>query len=392
MTLKKRFSAKYKQKSLPLGKMSKGQMGIKKVIISGGGTGGHIFPAVAIANKIKETYPNADILFVGAEGKMEMEKVPQAGYKIIGLPIRGLQRKLTLKNLAVPFKLMASLRQAKKIVKDFRPDVAIGVGGYASAATLRKAAQQGVPTLVQEQNSYPGITNKWLSKKAKTICVAYDGLERFFPKEKIVKTGNPVRNEVVQIEGKRKAAFEFFGLDETKKTVLVIGGSLGAGTINISFKEGIKQLIEQDIQVIWQCGKGYIKNLTIFANDLNSNLVFLSDFIYKMDLAYAAADVIVSRAGAMSVSELCLVTKPTILVPSPNVSEDHQTKNAMALVNENAAILVKDSEAKTNLIPQIIELIANEEQQKTLSTNIKKLGIADAADRILIEILKLVKT
>jgi len=367
-------------------------MAIKKVIISGGGTGGHIFPAIAIANKIKEKYPNSDILFVGAEGKMEMEKVPQAGYKIIGLPIRGLQRKLTLKNLSVPFKLFASLRQAKKIVKNFKPDVAIGVGGYASAATLRKAAQQYIPTLVQEQNSFPGITNKWLAKKAKTICVAYDGLDRFFPKEKIVKTGNPVRNEVIEIEGKRTKAFEFFGLDQTKKTVLVIGGSLGAGTINISFKEHIKTLIKNDIQVIWQCGKGYIKNLTVFANGLNSKLVFLSDFIYKMDLAYAAADVIVSRAGAMSVSELCLIQKPTILVPSPNVSEDHQTKNAMALVNEDAAILVKDNEAKLKLIPQIIDLFKDVEQQNTLSINIKKLGISDAADRILTEIEKLVKT
>jgi len=366
-------------------------MEIKKVIISGGGTGGHIFPAIAIANKIKEKYPNVNILFVGAEGKMEMEKVPQAGYKIIGLPIRGLQRKLTLKNLAVPFKLFASLQQAKKIVKDFNPDIAIGVGGYASAATLRKAAQQNVPTLVQEQNSYPGITNKWLSKKAKTICVAYDGLDRFFPKEKIVKTGNPVRNEIVEIEGKKDEAFNFFGLDKSKQTVLVIGGSLGAGTINVSFKEHIKQLIDNDIQVIWQCGKGYIKNLTIFTNDLNSKNIFLNDFIYKMDLAYAAADVIVSRAGAMSVSELCLVQKPTILVPSPNVSEDHQTKNAMALVKENAAILVKDNEAKVKLIPQIIELLKNTEQQNALSTRIKKLGISDAADRILIEIEKLVK-
>jgi len=364
---------------------------LNKVIISGGGTGGHIFPAIAIANKIKEKYPNSEILFVGAEGKMEMEKVPQAGYQIIGLPIRGIQRKLTLKNLSVPFKLISSLWKAKKIIKEFKPDVAVGVGGYASAATLRKAAHQNIPTLVQEQNSYPGITNKWLSKKAKKICVAYDGLERFFPASKIVKTGNPVRNEVVQIEGKKEEAFKFFGLDISKKTVLVIGGSLGAGTINISFKENIKQLIENDIQVIWQCGKGYIKNLTIFNNELNSELVFLSDFIYKMDLAYAAADVIVSRAGAMSVSELCLISKPTILVPSPNVSEDHQTKNAMALVNVEAAILMKDSEAIQNLIPQIIELFNDNEKQKTLSKQINKLGISDAADRILTEIENIVK-
>ncbi len=365
---------------------------MKKVIISGGGTGGHIFPAVAIANKIKEQYPDCDILFVGAEGKMEMEKVPKAGYKIIGLPIRGLQRRLTLKNLLVPFKLIASLRQAKKIVKDFNPEVAIGVGGYASAATLRMAAKVGVPTLVQEQNSYPGITNKWLAKKAKTICVAYDGLEKYFPKEKIVKTGNPVRQDVVKIEGKREQAFDFFGLDKNKKTVLVVGGSLGAGTINISFKEGIKQLIDNDIQVVWQCGKGYITNLSKFVQELNTPLIYISDFIYKMDLAYAVADVIVSRAGAMSISELCLVGKPAILVPSPNVSEDHQTKNAMALVNVNAAVLVKDVDAKNQLINEVEKLINDENKQSSLSKNILKLGIADADERILTEIKKIVKT
>jgi len=252
------------------------------------------------------------------------------------------------------------------------------------------AAIAKVPTLVQEQNSFPGITNKWLAKDAKKICVAYDGLDRFFPKSKLVKTGNPVRDEVVQIEGKRDQAFEFFGLDKTKKTILVIGGSLGAGTINISFKENITQLIENDIQVIWQCGKGYIKNLSTFNNKLNSKLVYLSDFIYKMDLAYAAADVIVSRAGAMSISELCLISKPTILVPSPNVSEDHQTKNAMALVRENAAVLIRDNEAKEKLINQVIELVIDNETKHNLSSNIRKLGISDAADRILKEIESIV--
>jgi UDP-N-acetylglucosamine--N-acetylmuramyl-(pentapeptide) pyrophosphoryl-undecaprenol N-acetylglucosamine transferase len=365
-------------------------MKLNKVIISGGGTGGHIFPAIAIANKIKEKNPNCDILFVGAEGKMEMEKVPNAGYKIIGLPIRGLQRRLTLKNLLVPFKLLTSLKKAKKIVEDFKPQIAIGVGGYASAATLKMAAKVGVPTLVQEQNSYPGITNKWLAKKAKTICVAYDGLDRFFPKDKIIKTGNPVRNEVVKINGKRKQAFDFFGLDPSKKTVLVVGGSLGAGTINISFKKGIRKLIDNDIQVVWQCGKGYITNLSKFVNELDSKLIFISDFIYKMDLAYAVADVIVSRAGAMSISELCLVGKPTILVPSPNVSEDHQTKNAMALVNENAAILVKDTDAKKELIDSVYSIINNTIKQQTLSENIEKLGIPDAADRIYKELIKLI--
>jgi len=363
---------------------------LNKIIISGGGSGGHIFPAVAIANIIKKKHPNSDILFVGAEGKMEMEKVPQAGYKIIGLPIRGIQRKLTLKNLLVPFKLISSLWKARNIIKEFKPDIAIGVGGYASAATLKMAAIAKVPTLVQEQNSFPGITNKWLAKDAKKICVAYDGLDRFFPKSKLVKTGNPVRDEVVQIEGKRDQAFEFFGLDKTKKTILVIGGSLGAGTINISFKENITQLIENDIQVIWQCGKGYIKNLSTFNNKLNSKLVYLSDFIYKMDLAYAAADVIVSRAGAMSISELCLISKPTILVPSPNVSEDHQTKKAMALVRENAAVLIRDNEAKEKLINQVIELVIDNETKHNLSSNIRKLGISDAADRILKEIESIV--
>jgi UDP-N-acetylglucosamine--N-acetylmuramyl-(pentapeptide) pyrophosphoryl-undecaprenol N-acetylglucosamine transferase len=365
-------------------------MPLRKVIISGGGTGGHIFPAVAIANKIKENYPEVEILFVGAEGKMEMEKVPKAGYKIVGLPIRGLQRKLTLKNLAVPFKLIASLMKSKRIVKSFQPDIAIGVGGYASAAVVKVAAKKGVPTLLQEQNSYPGITNKILGKRAKTICVAYDNLDRFFPKEKIVKTGNPVRNEVVQIQGKRDQAFQHFGLDANKKTVLVIGGSLGARTLNESLKKDIQQLLDEDVQVIWQCGKGYIANLKTFVDELNHPNIYLSDFVYKMDLAYAAADVIVSRAGAMSVSEVCLVGKPVILVPSPNVSEDHQTKNAMALVNENAAILVKDVEAGEKLIPEINKLLKDQEHCTALSINIKKLGIDDAPDRILKEIEKLV--
>lgn len=365
-------------------------MPLRKVIISGGGTGGHIFPAIAIANKIKENYPDAEILFVGAEGKMEMEKVPKAGYEIVGLPIRGLQRKLTLKNLAVPFKLIQSLIKSKRIVKSFKPDIAIGVGGYASAAVVKVAAKKKVPTLLQEQNSYPGITNKILAKRAKTICVAYDNLERFFDKEKIVKTGNPVRSEVVQIAGKREEGLKHFGLDENKKTVLIIGGSLGARTLNDSLKAQIKSLIEQDIQVIWQCGKFYLESLKPFVSELNSKNVFLSDFVYQMDLAYAAADLIVSRAGAMSVSEVCLIGKPVILVPSPNVSEDHQTKNAMALVNEDAAVLVEDTDAVQDLVPKMIEVLQNNEQCKSLSANILKLGIADAPDRILKEIEKLV--
>lgn len=366
-------------------------MPLRKVIISGGGTGGHIFPAIAIANKIKENYPDCEILFVGAEGKMEMEKVPKAGYKIEGLPIRGIQRKLSIKNFAVPFKLIASLNKAKRIIKSFKPDIAIGVGGYASAATLRVASKQGVPTLIQEQNSYPGITNKWLSKRARTICVAYENLERFFPKEKIVITGNPVRSEVVEIEGKRSEAFQHFKLDPSKKTVLVIGGSLGARTLNESLKKDIQLLVEKDVQVIWQCGKHYLSGLQPFVADLNSDLFYLSDFVYQMDLAYAAADLIVSRAGAISVSEVCLIGKPVILVPSPNVSEDHQTKNAMALVNQQAAILVKDIEAKEQLIPQALNILEDANKGEQLSKNIKALGIADATDRILKEIEKLVK-
>jgi UDP-N-acetylglucosamine--N-acetylmuramyl-(pentapeptide) pyrophosphoryl-undecaprenol N-acetylglucosamine transferase len=368
------------------------QRKIQRVMISGGGTGGHIFPAIAIANVIKERYPDAAILFVGAEGKMEMEKVPKAGYEIVGLPIRGIQRKLTLKNLAVPFKLISSLIKAKKLVKKMKPQIAIGVGGYASAATLRMASGQKVPTLIQEQNSFPGVTNKWLAKRANTICVAYDHLEAYFPKDKIVKTGNPVRNDMVEIEGKRNDAAKHFGLDPSKKTVLIIGGSLGARTLNESLKKDIQLLLDEGFQVVWQCGKFYFEGLKneLDAEILNSNQIYLSDFIFKMDLAYSLADVIISRAGAISVSEVCLIGKPVILVPSPNVAEDHQTKNAMALVNENAALLVKDVEAREKLIPKVVELMKDPNQCQNLSEQIKKMGIPDAADRILAEIEKLV--
>ncbi|MBI3134197.1 MAG: undecaprenyldiphospho-muramoylpentapeptide beta-N-acetylglucosaminyltransferase [Bacteroidetes bacterium] len=373
-------------------------MSLNSVIISGGGTGGHIFPAVAIANKIKEVYPACEILFVGAEGKMEMEKVPKAGYKIVGLPIRGLQRKLTLENLSFPFKLWKSLRKARKIIKEVKPQIAIGVGGYASAATLRVASRMGVSTLIQEQNSYPGITNKWLASRAKTICVAYENLDRFFPKEKIVMTGNPVRMEMVDIEGKREKALAHFNLDPSKKTVLIIGGSLGARTLNESFKKDLQKLMDAGIQLIWQCGKIYFDQLKndvdVFARggrfSAPCKQVYLSDFVYEMDLAYAAADIIVSRAGAISVSEVCLVGKPVILVPSPNVAEDHQTKNAMALVQKNAAILVKDVDAKNQLVDKTIALLQDSKTCSDLSGNIKKLAIADAPDRILKEIEKLI--
>jgi len=323
---------------------------------------------------------------------MEMEKVPKAGYEIVGLPIRGIQRKLTLKNVSVPFKLISSLWKAKKIIKEFQPDIAIGVGGYASAATLRMASGQKVPTLIQEQNSYPGITNKWLAKRAKTICVAYENLDRFFPKEKIVMTGNPVRNEMIALEGKQSDAAKHFKLDPNKKTVLIIGGSLGARTLNNSLKKDINKLIEQDVQVIWQCGKIYFDRLKNELGEiLNSPLIFLSDFIYKMDLAYALADAVISRAGAISVSEVCLVGKPVILVPSPNVSEDHQTKNAMALVDNNAALLVKDVDAQEKLVDTTIELLNDEEERKILAVNIKQMGIPDAPERILKEIEKLIQ-
>jgi UDP-N-acetylglucosamine--N-acetylmuramyl-(pentapeptide) pyrophosphoryl-undecaprenol N-acetylglucosamine transferase len=366
-------------------------MPIQKVIISGGGTGGHIFPAIAIADAIKRKYPTADILFVGAEGKMEMEKVPKAGYPIVGLPIRGIQRRLTFKNFFVPFKLIASLCKAKRIIKEKQPDIVIGVGGYASAAVLRVASKRKIPTLIQEQNSYPGITNKWLAGRVSKICVAYENLDRFFPKEKIVLTGNPVRNEMVLIEGKREEAFTFFGLDPEKKTILVIGGSLGARTLNMCFKKELKSLLAQDIQLIWQCGGAYFNTLKAdLGEDISSKGLYLADFIFNMDLAYAAADLIVTRAGAISVSEVCLVGKPVILVPSPNVSEDHQTKNAKALTFIQAAVLIEDAAVEFSLMDKCIELVKDEEACKLLSQNIAKLGIPDAAERIVNEIEKLV--
>lgn len=364
---------------------------MKRVIISGGGTGGHIFPAVAIADELKRQFPQIDILFIGAEGKMEMEKVPQAGYKIIGLPIVGLQRKLTLKNLALPFKIVNSMLLAKKTIKQFDPEVVIGVGGYASGPTLKMASILKIPTLVQEQNSFAGKTNILLAKKADKLCVAYDGMEKFFPKEKIVITGNPVRLEVTQIEGKRDEAFRFYGLDSSKPAILVIGGSLGARTLNESVIGEIEKLQQQGVQVLWQCGKLYYDELTSRLKGRDVSGIHLTQFISRMDLAYALADVIVSRAGAISVSELCLVHKASILVPSPNVAEDHQTHNAMALVNKRAAILIKDSEAKGKLIDEAIGLIENEEKQRELSENIAQMGRPDATKDIVNEILKIKK-
>lgn len=364
-------------------------MKIERVVISGGGTGGHIFPAIAIADEIKKRNPDAAILFVGAIGKMEMEKVPAAGYKIEGLTIAGLQRKLTLSNFLLPFKIIKSMLRARRILKDFKPQVVVGVGGYASGPTLKAATMLGIPTLVQEQNSFPGKTNKLLAKNVNSLCTAYEGLERFFPKEKITLTGNPVRFEMVNIAGKRDEAFEYYKLDPKKKTILVIGGSLGARTLNQAMMHHYSNLKEAGVQVLWQSGKLYF-------NDLNEQLkgneyegIKLVQFIDRMDLAYAMADVIISRAGAISVSELCLIKKPVILVPSPNVAEDHQTKNAMALVEKSAALLVKDVEAKETLIPAVLDLLKNEAQQAKLSDEIAKLGKPKATESIVDELEKI---
>ncbi len=359
-----------------------------RVIISGGGTGGHIFPAVAIAKTIQQQHPDAVILFVGALGKMEMEKVPAAGFEIIGLPIVGIQRRLTWKNLLVPFKLLASMWKARQIIKSFKPDIAIGVGGYASGPLLRAAASAGVRTLIQEQNSYPGITNRILSKKVNTICVAYPGLEKYFPAEKIVLTGNPVRPEVVDLQGKRDKATQFFNLDSNRKTLLIIGGSLGARTINQAVEASAARWEESGLQVIWQTGKGYIDQ----AKKCTQTLVHVQaqEFIKEMDYAYAAADIVVSRAGAMSISELCLVGKPVVFVPSPNVSEDHQTKNAMALVSRDAALLVRDADASSQLCDTVLKLVSDESRMQALSVASKAMAHDSAAERIVEEVMKLV--
>lgn len=361
----------------------------KKVIISGGGTGGHIYPAIAIANALKEQDPLIEILFVGAEGKMEMEKVPKAGYQIIGLPIVGIKRELSLDNLAFPFKLVKSLLKAKSVIRDFKPDVAVGVGGFASGPLLMMASLSGIPTLIQEQNSYAGITNKLVSRKAKTICVAYPDMEAFFPKDKLKVFGNPVRTDILNVASKREAGLVHFGFDPQKKTLFVMGGSLGARTINESIYAGLDELVAAGYQVLWQTGKLFIDKARkkIKSNALTSVKAF--DFIYEMDLAYAVADVVVSRAGALSVSELCLAKKPSILVPFPAAAEDHQTKNAMSLVNQEAALLVKDKDAPEILVRTALKLMADEELQKKLASNAELLGRPLAANDIAREILKL---
>ena len=361
----------------------------KHIIISGGGTGGHVFPAISIANALKEIDSSIEILFVGAQGRMEMKKVPDAGYEIKGLSIMGIQRKMTLKNLLVPFKLIKSLRRAKRIINDFKPDVVVGVGGYASGPVLRIASKKGIPTLIQEQNSYAGITNRLLAKKAKKICVAYEGMENYFPKEKIIVTGNPVRKNIIPTADKHDEAIKHFGLSPERKTILSIGGSLGAASINNSIIEQLKQFESDDIQLIWQCGKYYYQKANEELEKYILPNVRLMDFINRMDLAYAAADVIISRAGAVSISEVALVQKPAILVPSPNVAEDHQTKNAKSLADKNAAIIINDNEAKEKLITEVLKLIRDENKLAELKQNIEKFAKPDSAKKIAEEIIEL---
>ena len=362
-----------------------------KYIISGGGTGGHIFPAISIANAIKKQDPFADILFVGAIGRMEMDRVPQAGYPIEGLPVRGFDRKNMLKNVSVLINLLKSTRKAKKIIARFKPDIAIGVGGYASAPTLKAASNFGIPTLIQEQNSYAGVTNKLLAARASKICVAYEGMEKFFPAEKIILTGNPVRQDLFTVAPKAKEAFEYFGFDPSKKTILIVGGSLGARTINLSIKEGLQSLIESDIQFIWQTGKLYVTEAREAAEPFQSKKMVVMDFVSRMDYAYAIADLVISRAGASSISELCLLAKPVILIPSPNVAEDHQTKNALALANRDAAIMIRDADAAKVLVPKALELIENNSALELLSKNIIRLAQRNSADRIADEVFKIIE-
>jgi UDP-N-acetylglucosamine--N-acetylmuramyl-(pentapeptide) pyrophosphoryl-undecaprenol N-acetylglucosamine transferase len=371
-----------------------------RAIISGGGTGGHIFPALSIANKLKELNPDTEILFVGAEGRMEMERVPAAGYKIVGLPVAGLQRKLTLSNFALPFKVIKSVRMAKKLIREFKPDIAIGVGGYASAPLLWAAGRLGVPTLIQEQNGFAGLTNKILGKKAKCICVAYEGMERFFPADRIVMTGNPIRKEIVPAtEQTKKEAYGFYGLNPQKKHLLIVGGSLGSGTLNKAMMKWIEDGCQggEDMEIIWQCGKYYKPSVDAFMDEAKAKgikgieSIQHSDFIKRMDLAYAAADVIISRSGASSISEICAAHKAAIFVPSPNVTEDHQTHNAMALVKKDAALMVTDAEAVEKLMKTACELMADTEKIAAIEKNVAKLALADAAMTIADEIYKTIK-
>lgn len=360
-----------------------------RIIISGGGTGGHIFPAISIANALRRMEPGCEILFVGAEGRMEMEKVPAAGYEIVGLNISGIQRGSLLKNLGLPVKLAGSLRKAAQVISSFRPDVVVGVGGYASGPLLMAASWKNVPYLIQEQNSYAGVTNKWLGKNAAKICVAFDDMGSFFPVEKILKTGNPVRKEVVDIYNKRFHGAELLKLDPLKKTILVTGGSLGAGTLNKSIEKHIQEFIKHDVQLIWQTGKYYYQGIMERLGQSFHPNIRIMEFLNQMDLAYAAADVIISRAGAGTIAELCLIRKPVILVPSPNVAEDHQTKNAMALVTKNAALMIADRSAEDTLVQSALELLNNEARCEELSENIGKMALPESDDLIAGEVMKL---
>lgn len=364
-----------------------------RIIISGGGTGGHIFPAIAIANALKEKRPDAAILFVGADKRMEMERVPAAGYEIVGLPVRGFNRTRLLSNISVLFDLLRSLIKARRLVRTFKPDVAVGVGGYASGPLLRAAAAKGVPTLIQEQNSYAGVTNKLLAAKAAAICVAYPDMERFFPSDKILLTGNPVRRDLLEALDKRAEAMVHFDLDQSKRTILIMGGSLGAKTLNESVLAGLDRLAAAStVQVIWQTGRYYHASIMERLDGKIPPNVRVLEFLQAMNLAYAAADLIVSRAGASSISECCLLKKPLILVPSPNVAEDHQTRNALALVKEDAALLIRDAEAVQRLIPEALKLIDNPKRLNTLSQNIVKLAQFDSDSRIADKILALIPT
>ena len=373
-----------------------------RVIISGGGTGGHIFPAIAIANRLREVNPDSEILFVGAEGQMEMEKVPAAGYRIIGLPIVGLQRRLTVKNLlnamAVPFKVLSSVRKAGRIIREFRPDIAIGVGGYASAPLLWAASRRNIPCLIQEQNGFAGLTNKILGRRVGRICVAYEGMERFFPAEKIVLTGNPIRSDIVPADTALvMQGLDFYGLDATKDHIFITGGSLGSGTLNEAMKQWILEGCPggEGVEILWQCGKWYKAGIDDFmaqrrAAGADLSAIRYTDFIGRMDLAYAVADVVVSRSGASTVSELCAAHKAAIFVPSPNVAEDHQTHNAMALVNKGAALIVTDAEAPRRLLPAALDLVHDEEKILSLERNIARLALSDAAASIADEAYKLI--
>ena len=361
----------------------------KRVIISGGGTGGHVFPAISIANALQKIDPAVEILFVGAEGRMEMEKVPAAGYRIVGLPVAGISRNHAFMNFTIFFRLLKSLRLAKKVIKEFKPDVVVGVGGYASGPVLRQSGKMGIPTLIQEQNSYAGVTNKLLAKRASVICVAYDGMDKYFPVDKIIKTGNPVRQNFDNLENLRDEALTFFNLKKEYPVILVLGGSLGAGSINNCFSENIKTLAECDCQWLWQTGKHYFEDVKNLVSKSYTENISVRGFIDRMDYAYAAANIIITRAGAETISELYLVGKPVILVPSPNVAEDHQTKNAMALVERDAAMMIPDNQVEKTLLKEAVKLVSDKPKKELFSSNILKMADRNADIRIAQEVLRL---